>query len=82
LGSDSLFDIREPLGMDTYILLTSDEVVPTEALAWQGVRTRGPGGSPLASLLFSASSATRAPGPAVPLNWSIQRLSILSAAKP
>jgi hypothetical protein len=82
LGSDSLFDIREPLGMDTYILLTSDEVVPTEALAWQGVRTRAPGASPLASLLFSASSATRAPGPAVPLNWSIQRLSILSAAKP
>jgi hypothetical protein len=82
LGSDSLFDIREPLGMDTYILLTSDEVVPAEALAWQGVRTRAPGASPLASLLFSASSATRAPGPAVPLNWSIQRLSILSAAKP
>jgi len=82
LGSDSLFDIREPLGMDTYILLTSDEVVPPEALTWQGVRTRSAGASPLASLLFSASSATRAPGPAVPLNWSIQRLSILSAAKP
>ena len=82
LGSDSLFDIREPLGMDTYILLTSDEVVPPEALAWQGVRTRTAGTSPLASLLFSASSATRAPGPAVPLNWSLQRLSILSAAKP
>jgi len=82
LGSDSLFDIRAPLGMDTYILLTSDEVVPPEALAWQGVRTRAAGASPLATLLFSASSATRAPGPAVPLNWSIQRLSILSAAKP
>lgn len=82
LGQDSIFPIGEPFGMDTYILLSSDEVVPPEALAWAGVRTRVPGGSPLASLLFSASSATRAANPPVPLNWSIERLSILSAAKP
>jgi caspase domain-containing protein len=83
LGPDSLFPIGKPFGMDTYILLTSDEVVPTEALSWEGVRTRAPvGGTPLANLLFSASSATRAPLATVPVNWSIQRLSILSAAKP
>ena len=83
LGQDSLFPIGTPFGMDTYVLLTSDEVVPTEALAWEGVRTRAPvGGSPLSTLLFSASTATRAPIPPVPVNWSIQKLSILSAPKP
>jgi caspase domain-containing protein len=83
LGQDSLFPIVTPFGLDTYILLTSDEVVPTEALAWEGVRSRGPeGGSPLSTLLFSASSATRAPTPPVPVTWSIQHLPVLSAPKP
>jgi len=83
LGPDSLFPIGKPFGMDTYVLLTSDETVPIEALQWSGVRTRAPaGGSPLAKLLYSATSTSRAPLAPVPLNWSIQRISILSAPKP
>jgi len=83
LGEDSAFSITPPFGMDTYVLLTSDEVVPTDALEWDGVqrRTRG-GASPLAGLLFGNSGATRAGAPVVPLSWSIERLSILSAPQP
>ena len=83
LGQDTLLSIQPPFGMDTYVLLTSDEVIPTEALAWEGVRTgKARGGSPLASLLFGNSNAMRGPTPVVPVNWSIERLSILSAPRP
>jgi hypothetical protein len=83
LGEDSAFSITPPFGMDTYLLLTSDEVVPTDALEWDGVQRRTRGGvSPLAGLLFGNSGATRAGAPVVPMSWSIERLSILSAPKP
>jgi hypothetical protein len=83
LGEDSAFSITPPFGMDTYVLLTSDEVVPTDALEWDGVQRRTRGGvSPLAGLLFGNSGATRAGAPVVPLSWSIERLSIRSAPKP
>jgi len=84
LGDDSAIYIRPPFGMDTYVLLTSDEVVPADALEWDGVMRGGMrgGGSALESLLRSNSGATRAAGAVVPMNWSIERLSILSAAKP
>ena len=84
LGQDTLLQVQPPLGMDTYVLLTSDEAVPTDALEWDGVQrgaTRG-GASALAGLLFNNSGATRAGAPVVPMSWSIERLSILSAPKP
>jgi hypothetical protein len=83
LGGDTVVTVVPPFGMDTYVLLTSDEVVPTEALDWAGVRSRGPGeGSALGSLLFAASSGARGGAPAtVPMNWSIERMPVLSAPK-
>jgi hypothetical protein len=70
--------------MDTYVLLTSDEALPLDAFEWDGVRegaSRGGVGSPLASLLLGNSVATRSPAADVSPNWSIERLSILSAPK-
>ena len=84
LGRESLFHISAPFGMDTYVLLTSDEALPLDAFEWDGVRegaSRGGGGSPLASLLLGNSVGTRSPAADVSPNWSIERLSILSAPK-
>jgi len=84
LGRESLFHISAPFGMDTYVLLTSDEALPLDAFEWDGVRegaSRGVGGSPLASLLLGNSVGTRSPAADVSPNWSIERLSILSAPK-
>jgi hypothetical protein len=72
--------------MDTYVLLTSDEALPLDAFEWDGVREGasrggGRGGSPLASLLLGNSVGTRSPAADVSPNWSIERLSILSAPK-
>ena len=85
LGKDSLFYITPPFGLDTYVLLTSAEPLPPEALEWDGVMreagVRGGRGA-LEDLLLGNSAATRGPTPSVPANWSIERLSILSAPKP
>lgn len=84
LGRDSLFSIGPPFGIDTYVLLTSDQAVPTDALEWEGVQrgaSRG-GVSPLVSLLLGNSAATRSPHPPVPADWSLERLPLLSAPKP
>jgi len=85
LGKDSLFYITPPFGLDTYVLLTSAEPLPPEALEWDGVMRAagGRGGrGALEDLLLGNSAATRGPTPSVPANWSIERLSILSAPKP
>jgi hypothetical protein len=83
IGPEQAITVGQPLGMDTYVLLTSDQVVPVDALQWSGVRTRAGGAeTPLAALLFNASTATRSSSPVVPQNWSIERLQILSTAKP
>lgn len=83
IGPAQAISVGPPLGMDTYVLLTSDQVVPVDALQWSGVRTRGAGvESPLAGLLFDATTATRSATPPVPQNWSIERLPILSVSKP
>jgi caspase domain-containing protein len=85
LGKDSLFYISPPFGMDTYVLLTSADPLPPEALEWEGVlREGGARGarSALEDLLLGNSAATRGPTPPVPTNWSIEQLSILSAPKP
>ena len=85
LGKDSLFYITPPFGLDTYVLLTSADPLPPEALEWDGVMraagVRGGRGA-LEDLLLGNTAATRGPTPPVPANWSIERLSILSAPKP
>jgi hypothetical protein len=78
LGDPQLFTITPPFGVDTYILLTTDEAISTDALAWEGVRTRGAGSSALTTLLSNTGAATRGPQPITPAHWSVERLTIKS----
>ncbi len=86
LGSKELFDITSPFGMDIYFLLTTDEAITNpDVLDFEGVRG-GTGKvqfkSPLERLLYEWGSPFRTGGDKgnIPVNWSIERLSILSKA--
>jgi hypothetical protein len=81
LGRPALFSVGPPFGLDTYVLLTSEQAIPDpDGLAFEGVRTRGEeSSSPLASLLMSLGGATRGPQPITPADWSLQRMFIRSA---
>jgi hypothetical protein len=84
LGRPALFAVGPPFGLDTYILLSSEQAIPDpDGLAFEGVRTRGDASaSPLASLLMSLGGATRGPQPITPADWSLQRTFIRSAKAP
>ncbi|MBU0488511.1 MAG: caspase family protein [Bacteroidetes bacterium] len=80
LGTKSLITISEPLGVDTYIMLTSDEPLPNpNALASSGVKTRGISNSGL-SALTNVGAGTRGTIN-TPANWSISRLSVVCKEK-
>jgi hypothetical protein len=81
LGRPALFSVGPPFGLDTYVLLTSEQAIPDpDGLAFDGVRTRGEASSsPLATLLMSIGGATRGPQPITPADWSLQRMFIRSA---
>ena len=76
--------IGAPYGMDTWILVTSDEAIDVETFRFEGVRTdRGAGGGGLAALLAGVGGGTRSPTKdASPTTWSVQRITLLSKAKP
>jgi hypothetical protein len=80
---DSVVTIGGPYGVDHYFLLTT--VIPLDSpetiLNFDGVRTRGAGMAPtdpLARLLRNTATATRGGVAEVPVNWSIEQMSILS----
>jgi hypothetical protein len=86
LGPARLFTIGPPYGVDTYILLVSEQAIPDPTvLEFEGVRTRGAQkagvSSGLEGLLTQVGAATRGPTPTTPTNWSIQRMSLRSVAK-
>lgn len=74
--------IDKPYGVDHYFLLTSANPIdsPETVLNFDGVRTRGEklASDPLARLLRNTAAATRGGVAAVPVNWSIERMTILS----
>lgn len=79
LDAERPFTIDEPYGIETYILLTTDEpLLSLTGLEWGGVR--GPGGrppsTPLEKLLYAALTGTRGSEPQVPAppNWSIEKV--------
>lgn len=86
LGNDFRFSIRPPFGLDTYFFLTSDEEIPVDLLAWEGVRndrTRGVGhscGVGLVGLLCETGRPTRGLNKPAPASWSLERVPILSVA--
>jgi len=84
LGSEKLFEIAEPYGKDTFILLTTTDAISQPwVLDFSGVRKGEiPGLSPLEELLHDLTSGTRKTRsrPMV-IDWSIQHLPILSKSK-
>jgi hypothetical protein len=80
------FEISEPFGVDTYILLTSDRPLPDPGvLESEGVDPpvlRRGQDDPLQSLLAGVGSA-RTRGPALtPSKWSVVKIPFQSTAKP
>lgn len=72
----SMFEIEPPYGIDTYILLTTDEPLPNPwILDCQGVRTRNASTpSPLEQLLLQAATGVRGARIVTPSTWSIEHV--------
>lgn len=83
LGRKKLFEIVEPLGPDTYILLTSNDQIPNpEMLESKGVKTRSTSrGNPLVDLFSNIGSTTRAGNKIMPVDWSLYRMTTVSVEK-
>jgi hypothetical protein len=85
LWDKDLFYIGEPFGLDTYILLTTEEAIDhPEVLDFKGVRRELPTGNQynaLERLLYGLGSGFRGRIPDTYTNWSIQQMSILSKPK-
>ncbi len=81
MGKNDLFTITPPVGMDTYIVLTTTEKISNlSVFNFDGVRSRGEIQSPLERLLADLSSATRGEDSSSSLisNWSIKHMPVLS----
>jgi hypothetical protein len=80
-----MIEMTPPFGLDTYILLTTDENIPDPyILEFDGIRTRGQtrGEDPLlAKLLYAVGTGSRRPGAVAPMNWSIDRMYLRSVGK-
>jgi len=78
LGPQSRFGVGEPYGVDSFLLLASDEVIEPWAFEWRGVQsaTRSAGGGGLSALLGGTGNRTRGTSTAAPLSWSLDRVVI------
>jgi hypothetical protein len=77
--------IGEPFGVDTLILLSTEQPLPDPfALNFEGVASRGTRGatSPLEKLLSQTSGGTRGISEPEPTNWGISLSTVHSAPKP
>jgi hypothetical protein len=73
----SEFESSEPYGIDTYVLLSTDEPLPNPSiLEWDSVRTAtAHPASALEELLQLTASGSRAKSFVTPASWSIERVS-------
>ena len=75
----SAFEASEPYGVDTYVLLSSDEPLPNPSiLEWDGVRAGAKPATALEELLLLTASGSRAKSLVTPASWSIERVSFES----
>jgi hypothetical protein len=87
LGRQPLFKVTAPYGVDTYVILTTDEPITNpEFLESAGVRSnsmaRGDRGKKSwADMLANAGFGSRGNGDIAPTNWSVVRVSVRSTAK-
>jgi hypothetical protein len=86
-AQDYDFSVGEPFGLDTYILLESEDPIDPRVLPVSGVRgksvPRGAAMNPLASLLTNIGVNSRGThnAPAVPTTWSVQKVTFRSSEK-
>ncbi|MEW6129175.1 MAG: caspase family protein [Acidobacteriota bacterium] len=84
LGTPGMIKYVPPFGLDTYILITTDDEVglsDPKVLEFTGAIQRKGGQGMFESLIDDLRTGTRGPVAEVPLNWSIERLFIRSVAK-
>lgn len=75
-GPRPLLHVTEPVGLDTYILLTTNEPIPDPmVLDHSGVRAPRKDDHPLARLILESQRSRRS-GAAMPTQWSIDRLTV------
>lgn len=77
LGEAGAIEIREPYGVDTYFLLSTDEPLRNPGvLEWDGVRAPAApaNATPLEQLLLLTGSARRGSRVVTPATWSIERV--------
>jgi hypothetical protein len=81
LGSQPLFKVTLTKGVDTYVIITTDEPIPNpRILESKAVKTRDASRGSWVSQLANVGSNTR--GELItPSNWSIQRISVRSVPK-
>jgi hypothetical protein len=82
---NSVFEVTEPYGIDTYFLLTSDEPLPDPwILEWEGVRVPDlTERTPLEQLVLLTNSRIRSANHvSTPASWSIERKVIESVPPP
>jgi hypothetical protein len=82
-GADADLTVGAPYGVDSYFLLTSATPIdsPEDIFNFAGVRTRGselPVLNPLTRLLQNTASGRRGGVSGIPVNWSIEHLSLVS----
>lgn len=81
------FRVGDPLGTDTYLLLTTaTQLADASALEFKGVVIRGARSAgpvdPLEELLDATSAGTRSAARPTPTNWSVQALQTQSLPEP
>jgi hypothetical protein len=88
LGRQPLFKVTSPYGVDTYVILTTDEPITNpEMLESKGVRSNDPqrgeakGKKTWADMFANAGSTARGAGDIAPTNWSVVRVSVRSIAR-
>jgi hypothetical protein len=80
------FSVGPPFGLDTYILLVSEDPIDPRVIPASGVVAKSASRgnmSPLASLLSNVGAGSRGitKPAAVPTTWSVQRVTFLSSEK-
>ncbi|MEM8933348.1 MAG: hypothetical protein AAGE94_19315, partial [Acidobacteriota bacterium] len=77
LGPQPILRVREPTGLDTYLLLTLDQPL-TDPLVLDEDGVRAPRGDdhPLARLLLLRHVGMRGDATSLPLDWSLDRTSV------
>ncbi len=86
LGRQPLFRVTGPYGVDTYVIITTDEPITNpELLESSGVRTRdgseARGQKKWTDMFKNAGSGARGAGDIAPTNWSVVRVSVRSVSK-